>query len=227
MKSQNHHSIYQFIGEELSCHAPYGILAVMVGLAILSITSAFSAAQAVDPFLLKKLTKGLFHTFHFMHIVFATTGTILTFTRFSKNAIKALLVGLFSPTFFCLLSDVILPYIGAKLLGMPVKMHICIIEEPLRLLPFLCVGLANGLVMSYYGDRKRWFHALGAHAAHVVISALASVFFLASQGLTTADAHIGSFFILLIIAVIIPCTFSDLIVPMFLAKGGMHHHEEH
>jgi len=229
--SVEHHerekSLKNLIWEEFACHAPYGIVAVLVSLTIISITSSFVSTNSIDPLLLKKLSKGLFHTFHFMHIVFATTGTILTYSRFSKNLFHAFLVGLVSPSFFCLLSDVVLPYIGARMLGVAAKMHICILEEPLRLLPFLCIGLFNGIVMAYYGDRRKWFHAMGSHAMHVFISAFASVFFLISQGFAHVDVQIGNLFLLLIVAVIIPCTFSDLIIPMLIAKGGAHYHEEH
>lgn len=220
-------SLKNLLWEEFACHMPYGIVAVLAGLTIISIASAFVVTQSIDPLLLKKLSKGLFHTFHFMHIVFATTGTILTYSRFSKNLLHAFLVGLLSPSFFCLLSDVVLPYVGARMLGVSAKMHICIIEEPLRLLPFLCIGLLNGIIMAYHGDRKKWFHAIGSHAMHVFISAFASVFFLISQGFARIDLHIGNLFLLLIVAVIIPCTFSDLIIPMLIARGGADYHEEH
>lgn len=221
------HSLKSVMWEELACHAPYGILAVTLGLTIMSIFSALIATQSIEPLLLKKLSKSLFHTFHFMHLVFAITGAIITHHRFFQHFARTVLVGVISPAIFCMLSDVVLPYIGARFLGISAKMHICFIEEPLRLVPFLCIGLLNGLLMAYYGNKKKWFHSMGSHAAHVFISALASVFYLISQGLAAEHIQIGGLFLLLIIAVIIPCTFSDIIIPMHIAKGGMHHHEEH
>src|SRR5436190_17928765 len=83
---------------ELLCHLPYAIYAVAFSLIMLSIYSVFSIG--LDPALVKKGSKALFHSFHFMHIVFAATGTVITFCRFSKNYFRALLVGIISPTFF-------------------------------------------------------------------------------------------------------------------------------
>ena len=46
-----------------------------------------------------------------MHIVFAATGTVITFMRFSKHS-AGITYCLIGPTIFCVLSDAVLPYIA-------------------------------------------------------------------------------------------------------------------
>lgn len=203
---------------ELLCHLPYAIYSVAFSLIMLSIYSVFSIG--LDPAIVKKGSKALFHSFHFMHIVFAATGTIITFRRFSKKYFKALIVGIVSPTFFCILSDAVLPYVGGTILGVPMHFHMCFFSEPQRVIPFLVVGILNGFVMSMHHESKQGGYSLSSHAAHITISSLASTFYLISHGFTNWYASIGNVFILLIIAVVVPCTLADVVVPMTMAKWG-------
>jgi len=204
---------------ELFCHLPYAIFSVSFSLIILSFFSVFTIGFT-DPLVVKKGCKALFHSFHFMHIVFATTGTIITFCRFSKNYLRALFVGIISPTVFCILSDAVLPYIGGTILGVPMKFHMCFIVEPHRVIPFLIVGIINGFAMSTHHGSKQGGYSLSSHAIHIFMSSLAATFYLISHGFTQWYSSIGSVFILLIIAVVIPCTLADIVVPMTMARVG-------
>jgi hypothetical protein len=158
-----------------------------------------------------------------MHIVFAATGTLITFFRFSKNIVKGFLVGIFSTTVFCTLSDAIIPYIGGKLLGVNMHFHLCFLTELRNVLPFLGIGLLNGFVMSRHHSSKQSMFSTSSHFVHILISSFASTFYLVSHGFTQWYSSIGFVFLFLIIAVVIPCTFSDLIVPMAFAKGDKDH----
>ncbi len=210
----HNHSVY----DELICHLPYAIFSVAFGLTILSFISVLLIGSS-DPRIIKKGAKALFHSFHFMHIVFAATGTIITFRRFSKSIVKATIFGIISPAIFCMLSDAVLPYLGGRMLGIPMHFHICLLSNPLRVLPFLFVGVLNGLVMSKHHSSKQWLYSISSHATHIFISSLASVFYLVSHGFTKWDAHIGNIFLFLIIAVVVPCTLSDVVAPMAVARA--------
>lgn len=221
--SHNHdhdhiHSGENTLVHELLCHLPYAIYSVAFSLIILSVYSVFSIG--LDPSIVKKGSKALFHSFHFMHIVFAATGTIVTFCRFSKNYFRALVVGILSPTFFCILSDAVLPYIGGTLLGVHMHFHACFLTEPQRVIPFLIVGIINGFVMSSHHSSKQGGYSLSSHASHIAISSLASTFYLISHGFTNWYVSIGNVFVLLIIAVVVPCTLADVVVPMTIARLG-------
>ena len=203
---------------ELICHLPYAIFSVAFSITVLSFVTYFSYGDSVDTVCHKSAQ--LFHSFHFMHIVFAATGTVVAFFRFSKNMTKALILGRFSPMIFCTLSDSILPYIGGQLLGVNMHFHLCFVTELSNVIPFLVAGIVNGFAISrHYGDRQMAY-AVSSHAIHILVSSLASMFYLVSHGCTDWYRIIGMVFIFLIVAVIIPCTLSDVVVPMLFARVG-------
>jgi len=217
-KHDHGHSGELTIVHEMFCHLPYAIYSVAFSLIIVSIYSVFS--MSLDPIIVKKGSRALFHCFHFIHILFAATGTIVTFRRFSKNYFRALIVGILSPTFFCILSDAVLPYIGGTILGVQMHFHACFLTEPQRVVPFLIMGIINGFVLSGHHESKQGGYSLSSHATHIFISSLASTFYLISHGFTYWYASIGNVFVLLIIAVVVPCTLADVVVPMTIARLG-------
>lgn len=228
----NHHDEHKhtLLGE-LMCHFPYAVFSVAFSLAILSLINYFSDGSASVVSACSghghahshghniSGADALFHSFHFMHIVFAATGTLITFLRFSKNYVKALIVGIISPTVFCMFSDVIFPYIGGELLGVDMKLHICFTSELPNVLPFLFVGVINGFIMSRHHAGKQSGYSLTSHAVHILISSLASMFYLVSHGFSAWQQNIGMVFLLLVGAVVVPCTLSDVVVPMMFAKA--------
>ena len=204
--------------DELICHLPYAIFSVAFGLIVLSFVTYFSYTDSTA--VACKKADVLFHSFHFMHIVFAATGTLITFFRFSKDLGRALLLGIFSPAIFCTLSDSILPYIGGELLGVHMHFHLCFVTELQNVIPFLVVGIINGYVMSRHHGSKQWLYAITSHAVHIMVSSLASIFYLVAHGCVDWYRFIGAIFIFLIIAVVMPCTMSDVVVPMLFARAG-------
>ena len=81
---------------ELIVHFPYAVVSVAIALGILSFTSYYSCLGAVVD--VCRSSKILFHCFHFMHIVFSATGTILTCFRFSQRWGRSLFIGILSPS---------------------------------------------------------------------------------------------------------------------------------
>ena len=213
-------SLLQALHAELVCHWPYAIFATALSLAILSfVTNSATEVCAGAPNRVGLLA--LFHSFHFMHIMFASTGTVVTYLRFCRSVVRTLVVGALAPMFFCVLSDAILPYVGGRLLGVDMYFHICFFHELKNVLPFLAAGILNGFVMKmHYGsDRLGWL-SLMAHTGHIFVSALASMFYLVAHGFSDWANHIGAVFVLLVICVVLPCTMSDVVVPMILARTG-------
>ena len=110
---------------ELMHHFPYAIFSVAFGLSILSFLVYFSFISSAHTTLVCQGSDALFHSFHFMHIVFASTGTLITYFRFSKNILKGVLMEALSTMVFCTLSDSIIPYIAGTLMGVKMHLHIC------------------------------------------------------------------------------------------------------
>lgn len=203
------------ISGELIHHFPYAVFSVAIGLAILSFISV--AQETPEQFI--KASDILFHSFHFMHIVFASTGVLITYFRFSRNLLNALIVGIICPAVFCTLSDAILPYLGGQMLGVNMHWHLCFLTELHNVIPFLFVGAINGFIMSKHKQEKQGLYSLFSHFMHILVSALASLFFLVSHGFTNWYGSIGIVFLFLIFAVVVPCTLSDLVIPMMFAKA--------
>lgn len=206
--------------QELMHHLPYAIFSVALGMVILSLLDYASAANSVSLAARKTACAGyhmLFHSFHFLHILFAATGTVITFSRFSKSIPKALIVGTISPAIFCMLSDVLLPNLAGRLLGVDMELHICFHRELANVIPFLFVGITNGMILrSQHSSMLRMF-SLGSHFAHILISSLAGLFYMVSHGFENWYPQMGLVFLFLVVAVVIPCTLSDVIVPMYFA----------
>lgn len=207
------------IQSELMHHLPYAIFSVALGMVILSLLDYTARSTFAN---VKSSCSGyhlLFHSFHFLHILFAATGAVVTYARFSRddNLLKTILIGSISPTFFCILSDVILPYLSGLALGVRMELHICFYKEMQNVFPFLFVGVLNGLILKVHHTGILRIFSLGSHFTHILISSLASLFYLVSHGLSDWYPKMGYIFIFLVLAIVIPCTFSDVIIPMYFA----------
>lgn len=203
---------------ELICHFPYSVFSVSASLLLLGLlqTSVMPTAVEMSHF------HRLFHNFHYLHIIFAAIGTVVTFFRFSRNRLVGLLVGTLSPAIFCILSDIILPYLGGRFIGLPMHLHICFFNEQVNIITFLLVGFITGLALTSQHDELAENKMLSkyAHFAHILLSASASLFYMVSHGLAYTDALMGKLFVVLLVCVVLPCTLSDIVVPIFFAKRG-------
>jgi len=214
------------LSTELFTHFPYAVFSVALSFIIVAFLDYFSvgvSSEIVNHGAHHHHHSGahvLFHTFHFLHIVFAATGGMLTYFRFSKRIIPGIIVSSISTIIFCVLSDVLLPYVGGKLLGVPMTLHICFLRELSNVLPFLIIGLFNGWVLSKHDSGMHSFYSIWSHFAHIFVSSIASLLYMVSHGMTQWPAYMGIIFILLIVAVVFPCTMSDVVVPMYFAKAG-------
>jgi ABC-type multidrug transport system fused ATPase/permease subunit len=213
----HYHDHKHTLQSELFHHLPYAIFSVAFSLIILSFVT-LALKNMSQPAVAQKGAQMLFHSFHFMHIVFAATGTIITFRRFCKDLFPALLIGLWSPILFCTLSDSILPYLGGRALGVNMSFHLCFFTELANVLPFLFVGIINGFVMSKHSDENQKVYSIFSHFIHIFVSSLASTFYLVAHGFIDWYASIGFVFLFIIMAVVIPCTLSDVVVPIAYAR---------
>ena len=201
------------VKDELLCHLPIAIFSVCLALIVLSLLT-YSDKNALS----FSSAHRLFHNFHFMHLLFAGTGTVLMFRRYSKNKILCFIVGLIVPAIFCTLSDAVLPYFGGRFLGVAMHFHWCFIKHISTVSTFLLIGILNGWVMSSHSVNRQLFYSQGFHFFHIFISSMASSLYLVSFGFTNWSQQMGSVFIFLIIAVLVPCTLSDIVIPVLFAK---------
>ncbi|MFC1894480.1 hypothetical protein ACFLYH_00855 [Candidatus Dependentiae bacterium] len=207
---EHHYTLW----DEIICHFPIAIFSVAFSIIVLSFLFFFDTNGAN--------TSGahlLFHNFHILHLLFAATGTVLTFRKYSQKILLAILVGFFVPSIFCTLSDVLFPYCAGILLGIKMEFHWCFFHNFVNVSPFLFMGMLNGWFMSEHSSNKKLFYSQGFHFLHIFISAMASILYLVSYGFGNWFNFLGIIFVLLILIVLIPCTLSDIVVPILFAKS--------
>jgi len=205
--------------DELICHFPLSVFSVAMSLIVLTLLDFFTSCSQVN---LQPAWFQMFHSFHFVHIVFAAAGSMITFAKFSKDWLKGLVVSFFSASIFCILSDILMPYIGATMFGIKMRLHICFLNEWHNIVPFLLVGLLTGwLISAHHKNDSNHSVGLWSHFTHIFVSSLASAFYMVSNGFADWANHIGLVFMLLIFAVVIPCTLSDVVIPILFAKPKM------
>lgn len=204
------------LSSEIVTHFPYAVFSVALSFVGAALLDYFSFGAT--PEVVRHGYHTLFHTFHFLHIVFAATGAMLTFFRFSNNVIKGVIVSAISTVFFCVLSDVLFPYIAGKMLGASMEWHVCFVSELRNVLPFLVIGMFNGWLLSQHQKNMHSYYSLWSHFAHIFVSSIASLLYMISNGFTDWAHSMGFIFFLMIMAVVIPCTMSDVVVPLFFAK---------
>lgn len=218
----SHHSHEASLLKELSCHFPWATLSIGFGFILLSLLNFISpaigqAARAPGYHV-------LFHVFHYLHIIFAVVGTMVTFARFSSDFWRGLIVSSVFPSFFCMLSDIALPTLAGNILGVHMKMHVCFVSEFHNIVPLLVIGIFTGIFLRAHHESMFVFFSLGSHFFHICIASLAALFYMVSYGFDNWYDSMGLLFVFLIIAVLIPCTLSDLVVPWYFAKKK---HEKH
>ena len=99
-------------------------------------------------------------------------------------------------------------------------LHVCFFDEIYNVLPFLIVGIINGCVVGLVQKGGTGWYLRLSHVSHILISSFASGFYLVSHGFHQWYDSMGLLFIFLIVAVVMPCTVSDVIVPMIFARGS-------
>jgi len=206
--------------QELACHLPYGTFSVAFGFIFLSVIHFMSLGFSMDRAMVCHGYHILFHSFHYLHLIFAIAGTFVAFSRFSKNLFHGLLISIVSPSIFCTLSDIALPALAGQILGVHMHMHICFFSLPdlMNVIPFMLIGLITGYAISRHHTAALEFVSLTSHFVHILISSLAATFYTVSYGFESWPSVMGLLFLLLVIAVVIPCTISDVIVPLYFSR---------
>lgn len=231
--SDHHHDAHETsLIAELTCHLPFAAFSVALCFVAIALLQFFVTAGGSQVSGLKHAYKALFHVLHYLHIMFAVAGTLVSYSRFSGRLSGGFGLALISPAFFCTLSDVALPSLASKILGVSIKMHVCFFHwhDFVNLVPFMIMGLVSGIALARHHELSRGFFTLGYHFFHIMLSALASLVYVVSYGFTDWSHSVGLLYFLLVLAVVVPCTISDLVVPFYFAryKGITEgEHEEH
>jgi hypothetical protein len=235
---------------ELRAHAPF----TMVG-AVTGVLAMFLFAKASP-----QVSQRLFQVFHPAHVVLSAivTASLFKLHESRKSFWVVLIIGYIGAVGVATLSDSILPYLGESFLGVAVPTHASLHEHgghgtveaahedeadhaddahEHEERPHLYLGFIEDWYLvnpaALLGVLIAWFwpHTKFPHAGHILISTWASSFHMLmnTHRELTPTLFIGSF-IVLFIAVWLPCCVSDIIFPMFFVReGNLHagHHHHH
>ncbi|MCM8821902.1 MAG: hypothetical protein NC831_03700 [Candidatus Omnitrophica bacterium] len=197
---------------ELKHHLPFSILSVCFALMTMGVLNFITSAIKIED------TSGpsifLFHIFHPIHLLFSAIATTAMFWQNEKNFFKAILIGFAGSVVVCGASDIIIPYISGLLLGVQMHFHICIVEHPSIILPFVILGIIAGFFAP--GTLEKHEGVIFSHSLHVFTSSMASILYLIGYGLNDWIGRIGVVLVYTVIAVIIPCCTSDIVFPLVL-----------
>jgi len=214
-------SKWKYILVELGHHLPYSIFGITVGLIAMGILSFFAILMNAGS-LLPVASSELFHVFHPAHVLISAVATTAMFSKHEKRILKAAVIGFLGSVIICAISDIFLPIAGGSILGSEMFVHICILEEPGLVLPFAVIGVAAGLLVTKSFEKSTQY----SHSAHVFISSAASILYLIGFGLTDWIHSIGAVFLIIIVAVMIPCCVSDIVFPLACVHRDCNHSDE-
>ncbi len=225
--------------DELKNHAPFTLFGAVTGVAMMLLFRGLS----------EQTTFRLFYVFHPLHVLLSAVVAASLFRLHEKTRkfFLVLVVGYLGAVGVATLSDCIIPYYGETILGVAVpteaevhgthggeaqgagapehdgkpKLHLGFIEEWQIVNPAALLGI----LIAYFLPRTRL-----PHAAHILISTWASAAHIMMNTHTAmGPVTVLGMFIVLFIAVWLPCCFSDIIFPMLLVgdKAALAHHHHH
>ncbi|MFH0796919.1 MAG: hypothetical protein V2A65_07680 [Candidatus Omnitrophota bacterium] len=198
------------VWEDLKHHLPFSILSVNIGLIVVGILTFIARiVQAGD---ISPYTEELFHIFHPVHLLFSAIATTAMFWQHEKRLLKAVVIGFIGSVGICGISDIFIPYLSGFFLGARMHLHVCIIEHPQLILPFVFLGILIGFLAP--GTLEKQEGVIFSHSLHVLVSSIASILYLISFGVTEWVHQVGAVLIYIVIAVVIPCCTSDIIFPL-------------
>lgn len=200
-------SLLRRIGYELRRHAPFTALGALTGILLLGIMVFIELSSGTS--------HTIFHVLHPAHIVLSALVTTAIYRRYEGNIVAAVGIGLIGSITICSMSDIVFPYLGGALLGIPITFHACLIEHTWLVAISALAGVGFGLF-------RPWTRI--PHAGHVLLSTYASLFYFTTWGVP-ADWFplLPLIFLVLFIAVWIPCCLSDIVFPLLFVGKKKHH----
>ena len=222
----------KLIGAELKNHLPFTLLGASTGIIFMLAGHKWFAAQA----------ETMFSVFHPLHVVLSAmvTAALFEIHRKAKNFLLILVIGIVGSIGVATLSDCILPYFGESILGVTIpnhaavhehedghlceedhgehhaELHLGFIEEWYLVFPAAIIGV----LLAYF---KPTTHL--PHASHVLLSTWASsAHILMNTHADMTATLLAGVFIVLFLAVWLPCCLSDIVFPLlFIGSDGQHH----
>ncbi len=218
---------------ELKGHAPFTLLGAVLGIVFMLLFRNISGGSRHT----------MFAVFHPAHVVLSAIVTASMFQLHAKKKqfLLVLAVGFIGSVGIATLSDIVIPHIGADLLGLNVPthdqlhhseatsaddghttmeheheghgLHLGFIEEWYIVNPAALLGI----FIAYFLPRTKF-----PHAGHVLISTWASSsYLLMNMQSEMTNVVLGGILVTLFVATWLPCCISDIIFPLLFVKSDI------
>jgi hypothetical protein len=210
----------KYILVELGHHLPYTIFGVCMGLILMGVLNFFAVLLKSED-LMAPASMEFFHISHASHVLFSAVATTAMFWKHEKRIFKALLVGSLGSIGVCSLSDTIFPTIGGSILGVHMKIHVCIFKEPWLIIPFAVVGILAGFIVPDVIEKSTQY----SHSVHVLLGSLSSILYLLGFGMHEWVHMLGGVLIITVFSVMVPCCLSGIVFPLMCVHRDCHHPE--
>ena len=200
--------MFKQILKELKSHAPFTLLGAITGIIIMLLFQSLSS----------RISYPVFYILHPIHVVLSAIVTASMYklhkcgrTKDKCNFLILLAIGYAGSIGIATISDSLIPYLGEILLRMPNRgIHIGFIEKWWLVNPLAILGV----VIAHF-----WPETKFPHAGHVLLSTLASLFhIIMAKGEVVSLLSYGVIFLLLFLAVWLPCCLSDIVFPLVFVK---------
>jgi hypothetical protein len=198
------------IGIELARHAPFTAAGALSGIAIMAIVILIN----VPP----NISEIMFYTLHPAHVLLSAIVPTAMYKRYREGRLwAAVLIGYTSSVGIATLHDSIIPYLAGESLGINMQFHIGFIEKWWLVNPAAFLGIFIG----YLRPTTKL-----PHAAHVLVSTWASLFYFTAFGGAKWLPLLPWIFLYLFVAVWLICCFGDIVYPQLFLGGDQHNHDE-
>jgi len=223
---------------ELRNHAPFTLFGAATGIVCMLLFKNIGSS----------INHRLFQIFHPGHVILSAIVTASLYKLYVKKAgfLRILIIGYIGAVGVATLSDCVLPFFGESILGVAIPVHADLHEhdeyvdhehdseselsqESHSIRARLHLGFVEdwylvnpaailGILIAYFRPRTRF-----PHAGHVLISTWASSFhvLMNTHRELTAIMFVGVFLVLFI-AVWLPCCISDIVFPLLFVNSEDH-----
>ena len=198
--------------QELRRHAPFTALGALTGIIIMVII-VFGNIPT-------QISQTAFYTLHPIHVVLSALVTTAMYTKYKKAKIwAAVLIGWTGSIGIATMSDVLVPYMGGTLLHIDMDFHVPFVETSkipvIGIEKWIVVNCAAllGIAIGYWKQITKI-----PHFGHVLLSTWASLCYFTSFGTANWLPLLPFVFLILFLAVWIPCCLSDIAYPLLFIK---------
>ena len=202
------------IAHELKEHVPFTALGALTGIVIMVIVVLGNVPSHISQI--------AFYTSHPLHVLLSALVTTAMYMRYKKGKIwAAILIGWTGSIGIATISDAIIPYLGGILLHIPMEFEVPFIETTkmpvIGIEKWIVINSAAlaGIAIGYWRQTTKI-----PHFGHVLLSTWASLFYITAFGTMTGGwiPLLPFIFLILFLAVWIPCCTSDIIYPLLFVR---------